>query len=273
VIAQGVGAGFTQIAAGAGPQSRVQCTSSGATHEVIVTTAGVERLRVNSGGQVVSTNLGSAAAPTYSFAADTNTGIFSPGADQVAISTNGSERARIDPSGVLGVGHTNPSNFALRASFRGPVNGESALPVVSIVRTNNIADGTGVPETGLDVQIPNTFNGAGEVKGINVFARHNLSGTAYGIFAEAGGVASDSNRYSGYFKVTQPDTNGGAINFAVYAQANSTIGASNSGFAIGVTSETSNYTKIKTLGQFLYIQELTLKQYCQLLEMVQQLAV
>lgn len=243
VIAQGSVAGFTQIAAGAGPQSRVQCTSSGSTHEIIFTTAGVERLRVNSGGQVVSTNLGSAAAPTYSFAADTDTGVFRPAADIFAFSTAGAERMRT-ASGVLGVGDTNPGANAIRASFRGPVGGtESALPVVSIVRTNNVGGGTGVPETGLNVQIPNTFNGAGEVKGINVFARHNLEGTAYGIFAEAGGNASASKRYSGYFKVTQPDTNGGAINFAVYAQANSTIGVSSIGFAIGVTSETSNYAK------------------------------
>jgi hypothetical protein len=33
--------------------------------------------------------LGSASAPTFSFTADPNTGLYSPGADQVAISTNG----------------------------------------------------------------------------------------------------------------------------------------------------------------------------------------
>jgi hypothetical protein len=39
--------------------------------------------------------LGSAAAPTYTFTGDTNTGIYSPGADQVAISTNGTQRLLI----------------------------------------------------------------------------------------------------------------------------------------------------------------------------------
>jgi hypothetical protein len=49
----------------------------------------------------VFTGLGSAASPSITFSADTNTGIFSPGADQVAISTNGVQRATIDSSGKL----------------------------------------------------------------------------------------------------------------------------------------------------------------------------
>jgi hypothetical protein len=38
---------------------------------------------------IASHPLGSAGAPTITFTGDTNTGIYSPGADQVAISTNG----------------------------------------------------------------------------------------------------------------------------------------------------------------------------------------
>ena len=165
--------------------------------------------------------------------------VFSTTADGASSPT---ERMRIANNGAVGVGDTTPASNTLRASFRGPSNIESALPVVSIVRTNNSGGGTGVAETGLDVRIPNTFNGAGEVKGINVFAAHNVGTSAtYGIFAEAGGNPSYGNIYSGYFKVTQPDTNGGVVNYAVYAQANSTIGISSSGYSIGVTSETNNY--------------------------------
>jgi hypothetical protein len=50
---------------------------------------------------VISPALGTAALPSVAFTGDTDTGIFSPGADQVAISTNGSEAARIDSSGSL----------------------------------------------------------------------------------------------------------------------------------------------------------------------------
>jgi len=56
--------------------------------------------------------LGSAAAPTFSFTADPNTGLYSPGADQLAISTGGTDRLFIDSSGRLLVGtSTARSNF------------------------------------------------------------------------------------------------------------------------------------------------------------------
>jgi hypothetical protein len=45
-----------------------------------------------------------ASLPSISFASDPNTGIYSPGADQVAISTNGTERLFISSTGRLGLG-------------------------------------------------------------------------------------------------------------------------------------------------------------------------
>jgi hypothetical protein len=48
--------------------------------------------------------LGTAGAPTITFTGDTNTGIYSPGADQVAISTNGVGRLFVASDGKIGVG-------------------------------------------------------------------------------------------------------------------------------------------------------------------------
>jgi hypothetical protein len=48
--------------------------------------------------------LGSAATPSLKFTGDTNTGIYSPGADQVAISTGGSGRLFVSSAGRVGVG-------------------------------------------------------------------------------------------------------------------------------------------------------------------------
>jgi hypothetical protein len=53
--------------------------------------------------------LGTAGAPTITFTGDTNTGIYSPGADQVAISTNGTGRLFVDSSGLLGLGTSSPA--------------------------------------------------------------------------------------------------------------------------------------------------------------------
>jgi hypothetical protein len=56
--------------------------------------------------------LGSAAAPTLTFTGDANTGIYSPGADQVAISTSGTGRLFVDANGNVGVGAASPVNNA-----------------------------------------------------------------------------------------------------------------------------------------------------------------
>jgi hypothetical protein len=57
---------------------------------------------------IISAAGGSAAAPSIAFTGDTNTGIYSPGADQVAISTNGTGRLFVDASGNVGVGTASP---------------------------------------------------------------------------------------------------------------------------------------------------------------------
>jgi hypothetical protein len=59
-------------------------------------------------GSTLSVPLGSASAPTVTFSGDTNTGIYSPGADQVAISTNGTGRLFVDASGFVGVNQSTP---------------------------------------------------------------------------------------------------------------------------------------------------------------------
>jgi hypothetical protein len=48
--------------------------------------------------------LGSAAAPSIAFTGDPNTGIYSPGADQLAISTNGTGQLFVDANGNVGLG-------------------------------------------------------------------------------------------------------------------------------------------------------------------------
>jgi hypothetical protein len=51
---------------------------------------------------------GAQATPSITFTGDLNTGIYSPGADQVAVATNGTGRLFINSSGQVGIGTTSP---------------------------------------------------------------------------------------------------------------------------------------------------------------------
>jgi hypothetical protein len=59
-------------------------------------------------GTIAGAQDGTAAAPGISFLADTNTGIYRPGADQLAISTGGTGRLFVDASGRVGIGTASP---------------------------------------------------------------------------------------------------------------------------------------------------------------------
>ena len=60
---------------------------------------------------VVSFEDGSAAAPSITNTGDTNTGVFFPAADTVAVSTGGSERMRVDSTGKVGIGTSSPTGL------------------------------------------------------------------------------------------------------------------------------------------------------------------
>jgi hypothetical protein len=64
-----------------------------------------------SGGTLVSA-LGSASTPGITFTGDLNTGIYSPGADQVSIATGGSDRLSVDASGNVTINAQGDLRFA-----------------------------------------------------------------------------------------------------------------------------------------------------------------
>ena len=63
------------------------------------TVGGHPLMRENASNSALA--LGSAGTPSLKFTGDTNTGIYSPGADQVSIATNGTERLRVDSAGQI----------------------------------------------------------------------------------------------------------------------------------------------------------------------------
>jgi hypothetical protein len=70
------------------------------------TAGGYPMMRENGSNSALA--LGSAGTPSLKFTGDTNTGIYSPGADQVAISTNGNGRLFVTSLGRVGVNTDSP---------------------------------------------------------------------------------------------------------------------------------------------------------------------
>ena len=85
--------------------------------------------------------LGSAASPAYTFTGDTNTGVYSPSADQWAVSTGGVKRLRVDHLGDVYVGGEGNLTSGLR--YLDVINMDTASSSGSIVRLITLnRDGT-----------------------------------------------------------------------------------------------------------------------------------
>jgi microcystin-dependent protein len=121
--------------------------------ELAFSTAGSEDVRIDVSGNVgIGTtdpqakldvrgvaffNDGTATTPALSFNADTNTGMFRPGSDNLAISTGGNERMRVDAAGQVGIGVTNPE---ATLDVRGNVftnDGSAATPALAFNADTN----------------------------------------------------------------------------------------------------------------------------------------
>lgn len=136
---------------------------------------GSERFRFDSTAFQVGP-AGSAAAPSVTSLTDTNTGLFFPSADTIAVSTGGVERLRVSSAGAVTVGgsavvvttdarlsdartptaHTHPASaitdFATQAALYGPVtsvNGSTgAVTVAGATSVVSAATPSGFPATG-----------------------------------------------------------------------------------------------------------------------------
>ena len=82
---------------------------------------------------------GTAALPSLAILSDPNTGIYSPGADQLAISTNGTGRLFIDSAGLVGINQASPGSAL-------DVNGE--IRIYPSSGAGNLRFGSGGVEKG-----------------------------------------------------------------------------------------------------------------------------
>ena len=86
----------------------------GGSGGITISASGAD-LTMNSAGAIFTGNGGNETNPIVANVSDTNTGIFYPGGDHIAVTTGGSEALRIDSNGNLYIGATGPGNASVYA--------------------------------------------------------------------------------------------------------------------------------------------------------------
>ena len=88
----------------------------------------------------VTSGAGSVTVPALTTTGDTNTGVYYPAADTVAVTTGGAERLRVDSSGNVGIATVSPGQ---KLDVTGNINGSGFLRSTSGGQTTQIQhDGT-----------------------------------------------------------------------------------------------------------------------------------
>jgi collagen type VII alpha len=129
-----------QVITGAGNSTgHLTFSTRNATSDATLT----ERMRIDSVGQILASSLGTAAVPVWSFTGDPNTGIYSPGADQLAVATNGVGRLFVADNGNVGVG-TSPAVARINLSASG-----AGIPAIQFTDNANATGRIGTPSSGL----------------------------------------------------------------------------------------------------------------------------
>ena len=196
--------------------------------EVVVVHDGVQvggypQMRENGSNSALA--LGSAGTPSLKFTGDTNTGIYSPGADQVAISTNGQGKLFINSTGQLGVNIASPDGTAhVHTASAGTITPSTAAD--DLVVENSGAGG-------ISILTPDATNGAiffgspSDAAGGTI--RWNYSLGEFGIGPDKSGGYLRFNSDDGFERLRITST--GALNFVGAGTAGSTQAVSFNGSA------------------------------------------
>ena len=132
--------------------------------QVAISTGGTVRLTTTTTGITsalpVDVPLGAVGTPSITFTGDLNTGIYSPGADQVAIATGGVQRINIDSSGNLQLGTTTQKNTLIGGSGTGMTIGGASAPNLTVWDTSDASYATFLGQVDATSYLFNYANGA-----------------------------------------------------------------------------------------------------------------
>ena len=189
----------------------------------------------------IATGLGAAATPSHTFTGDLNTGFWSPGADILAASTGGSERARLTPAGNLGVGTTAPDANG-KVDILGNID-PGTTPAALSVRNTGVAGGTAAAQYGIRIS-SQTYNNASSSYGLYAFSYQNTGNATYGVWGDAGSGSLLGNSSTPFYGVV------GRAYFNSAAAHNLTNGNLPVGVYGTVVSTGSTNTAISAAGYF-----------------------
>jgi hypothetical protein len=151
IISAGTSVGTSLVSTGDTTGNLVFKTGPSAT--TALTLSGTDQSATFAGAVSFSSNafaLGSASAPSITFTGDTNTGIFSPGADTIAFTEGGTESMRIDASGNVGIANSSPT---VKLDVSGQARFSSGATASAAILTSTNAGGTA-----LNIQNSGTVN-------------------------------------------------------------------------------------------------------------------
>jgi hypothetical protein len=177
----------------------LSCDNTGILELKTGTGSGTTAMTIGTGQQVAVT-LGSAAAPSITFAGNTNTGIFSPGADRIGFAEGGTQVGEFDASGnfLMNSGYGSVARaFGCRAWVN--FNGTGTVAIRASGNVTSITDnGTGdytvnfttaMPDANYSVVAGSSFTANGvrgsvwaEPFAVNSSSARILATTATGVF-------------------------------------------------------------------------------------------